>query len=69
MPWIDAKSKRPPEGQKVIAWGDPGGGLTWKEDDKHIIFDMVKEKKWVSGWDIRWWMPLPPNPEGETGRA
>lgn len=66
--WINAKEKKPKEGEKVLAWGEPGDGLVWTDDCKHVIFDMYQNRKWVSGWNIKWWLPMPPPPEGETGR-
>ncbi len=64
--WNDAKKHKPPVNERVLVWAEPSDGRMWKKEDKHIFFDMMTSKKtWASGWDVRWWMPLPEPPEEE----
>ena len=62
--WIDAKKKKPKVGEKVIVWGLPYSGK--HNPNKRVLFDMMTSKmEWASGYDVRWWMPIPEPPEEE----
>lgn len=61
-PWIDAKKTKPKVGEKVIVWGVPAIGKG--NPRKRVFFDMLLDKKtWASGYDVKWWMPIPEPPE------
>lgn len=60
--WIDVKKKKPNVGEKVIVWGLPS--VEKHNPNKRVLFDtMISKKEWASGYDVRWWMPIPEPPE------